>query len=84
MIAWFCQILNSLPFLRITKPDHETDFVSFFIIIEALEAGFEVVLFEQMSELGGNWVFKETECHASVYRSTVINTSKHQMCFSDL
>ena len=46
-------------------------------------AGFDVTVFEQTGDIGGNWVFRETEAHASVYRSTVINTSKQMMSFSD-
>eukprot|EP01096_Ripella_sp_DP13-Kostka_P008089 TRINITY_DN3004_c0_g1_i1.p1 TRINITY_DN3004_c0_g1~~TRINITY_DN3004_c0_g1_i1.p1 ORF type:complete len:642 (+),score=224.36 TRINITY_DN3004_c0_g1_i1:51-1928(+) len=50
---------------------------------EAMEAGFSVVVFEQTGEIGGNWVFKENEAHSSVYRTTVINTSRQLMAFSD-
>lgn len=42
----------------------------------------EPVCFEQEDAIGGLWYFTEEERHSSVYRSTVINTSK-EMCFSD-
>ena len=45
--------------------------------------GFEPVCFEQEDSIGGLWYFTEEERHSSVYRSTVINTSKEMMCFSD-
>ena len=50
-----------------------------------LEAGFEPVCFERSSQIGGLWNFKE-QAHrgeASVMRSTIINTSKEMMCYSD-
>lgn len=45
--------------------------------------GLEPVCFEQEDSIGGLWYFTEEERHSSVYRSTVINTSKEMMCFSD-
>ena len=48
-----------------------------------LDEGLEPVCFEQEDDLGGLWRFTEKESHSSVYRSTVINTSKEMMCFSD-
>ena len=48
-----------------------------------LEEGLEPVCFEQEDEIGGLWRFTEKESHSSVYRSTIINTSKEMMCFSD-
>ena len=45
--------------------------------------GLEPVCFEQEYSIGGLWYFTEEERHSSVYRSTVINTSKEMMCFSD-
>ncbi len=50
---------------------------------EALAKGFQVTVFEQTDVIGGNWVFRESETHASVYRSTFINTSKQTMVYSD-
>ena len=47
------------------------------------EDGLEPVCFEQEDSIGGLWHFTEEERHSSVYRSTVINTSKEMMCFSD-
>lgn len=47
------------------------------------EEGLEPVCFEQEDSMGGLWYFTEEERHSSVYRSTVINTSKEMMCFSD-
>jgi cation diffusion facilitator CzcD-associated flavoprotein CzcO len=48
-----------------------------------LDEGIEPVLFEQTDRIGGNWVFREEESHASVYRSTFINTSREIMAYSD-
>ena len=45
--------------------------------------GLEPVCFEAEDEIGGLWHFTEEERHSSVYRSTVINTSKEMMCYSD-
>eukprot|EP00117_Sycon_ciliatum_P025628 scpid36679/ scgid21233/ Dimethylaniline monooxygenase [N-oxide-forming] 5; Dimethylaniline oxidase 5; Hepatic flavin-containing monooxygenase 5 len=50
---------------------------------EAMQAGLDVVIFEQTAAIGGNWVFREEEAHSSVYRSTVINTTKQMNAFSD-
>jgi hypothetical protein len=50
---------------------------------QALRAGFDVTVYEQTDAIGGNWVFRESETHASVYRSTFINTSKQAMVYSD-
>lgn len=47
------------------------------------DEGLEPVCFEQEDAIGGLWYFTEEERHSSVYRSTVINTSKEMMCFSD-
>ena len=47
------------------------------------EEGLEPVCFEQEDSIGGLWYFTEEERHSSVYRSTVINTSKEMMCLSD-
>lgn len=43
---------------------------------ELMEVGMDVTVLEMSSHIGGNWVFKEGDGHASVYRSTFINTSK--------
>jgi len=48
-----------------------------------LDEGIEPVLFEQTDRIGGNWVFRPEESHASVYRSTFINTSREIMAYSD-
>lgn len=45
--------------------------------------GLEPVCFEEEDTIGGLWYFTEEERHSSVYGSTVINTSKEMMCFSD-
>ena len=47
------------------------------------DEGLEPVCFEQEESIGGLWHFTEEERHSSVYRSTVINTSKEMMCYSD-
>ena len=47
------------------------------------DQGLKPVCFEQEDSIGGLWHFTEEERHSSVYRSTVINTSKEMMCFSD-
>ena len=47
------------------------------------DEGLEPVCFEEEDKIGGLWRFTEEERHSSVYRSTVINTSKEMMCFSD-
>lgn len=41
-----------------------------------LEAGLEVVVFEQNDRVGGNWVFNATTGHSSVYNNTHIISSK--------
>jgi len=48
-----------------------------------LEAGFDPACFEAEADIGGLWRFTEEERNSSVYRSTIINTSKELMCFSD-
>ncbi|KAH9514067.1 Cyclopentanone 1,2-monooxygenase (CPMO) [Bulinus truncatus] len=53
-----------------------------------LEAGFtDIVCFERRDVIGGLWYFKDTPARwkdeSSVNRSTVINTSKEFMAFSD-
>ncbi len=45
--------------------------------------GFDVVCFEQEDEIGGLWHFTEKDSHSSVCKSTVINTSKEMMSYSD-
>ena len=45
--------------------------------------GFEVICFEQEDEIGGLWRFTTSDTHSSVCKSTVINTSKEMMSFSD-
>lgn len=49
-----------------------------------LDEGLAPVCFEQEDYIGGMWQFTEDRTKtSSVYRSTVINTSKEMMCFSD-
>ena len=49
-----------------------------------LDEDLEPVCFEQEDYIGGMWQFTEDRSKtSSVYRSTVINTSKEMMCFSD-
>lgn len=49
-----------------------------------LDEGLTPVCFEQERYVGGMWNFtEENSVSSSVYRSTVINTSKEMMCFSD-
>ena len=49
------------------------------------DEGMVPVCFEQEQNIGGLWYFTEKDrpTVSSVYRSTVINTSKEMMCFSD-
>eukprot|EP00794_Sanderia_malayensis_P014230 gene14231-15714_t len=49
----------------------------------AVEEGFDVVCFEQESIIGGLWHYTEKDSHSSVCKSTVINTSKEMMSYSD-
>ena len=46
-------------------------------------SGFDVVCFEQQNEIGGLWRYTNEETHSSVCKSTVINTSKEMMSYSD-
>ncbi|KAL4218994.1 Cyclopentanone 1 [Mactra antiquata] len=50
-----------------------------------LDEGLEPVCYERTDEIGGLWNFKEEirPGQASVMKSTVINTSKEIMCYSD-
>ena len=48
-----------------------------------LDERLDPVCFELDSDIGGAWRFKEDPSKNSVYRSTVINTSKELSCFSD-
>ncbi|XP_070532961.1 flavin-containing monooxygenase 5-like [Ptychodera flava] len=50
-----------------------------------LDEGLEPVCFEKSTDIGGLWNYHEDirEGHASVFRTTVINTSKEIMSFSD-
>ena len=50
-----------------------------------LDEGLEPTLFERTTNIGGLWQFTEEvrDDQACVMRSTVINTSKELMCFSD-
>ncbi|KAJ3334507.1 hypothetical protein HDU91_002699, partial [Kappamyces sp. JEL0680] len=53
-------------------------------IKHCLEQGLEPVCFESASSLGGIWRYTQTkDAHSSVYSSTVVNTSKEMMQFSD-
>lgn len=49
---------------------------------EAIFHGLKPVCFEIDADIGGLWN-TNTKNHSSVYDSTVINTSKEMMCFSD-
>lgn len=50
-----------------------------------LEDGLEPVCFEMSSDIGGLWNYKTSLIHGkgSVMKSTIINTSKESMAFSD-
>ena len=50
-----------------------------------LEEGLEPVCFERTNNMGGLWYYTEDvrPDQACVMKSTVINTSKEVMCFSD-
>ncbi|EDV22235.1 uncharacterized protein TRIADDRAFT_50681 [Trichoplax adhaerens] len=51
---------------------------------ECLDEGIEAVILEKENHIGGLWKFEEDVGKGgTVYRSTVINTSKEMMCFSD-
>lgn len=53
-------------------------------IKSCIEENLEPVCFERNNSIGGLWNFTEdAEGHSSVYKSTVINTSKEMTCFSD-
>jgi dimethylaniline monooxygenase (N-oxide forming) len=47
--------------------------------------GFDVVCFEKSEDIGGLWRYKPGDCEgeASVMKTTIINTSKEMMAFSD-
>lgn len=45
--------------------------------------GFDVVCFEQEDGIGGLWKYTDNDSHSSVCKSTVINTSKEMMSYSD-
>ena len=52
-----------------------------------LDEGLEPVCFEKTKEIGGLWCYRENDKErdglACVFKSTVINTSKEMMCYSD-
>ncbi|XP_077987004.1 flavin-containing monooxygenase 5-like [Glandiceps talaboti] len=50
-----------------------------------LDEGLEPVCFEKGTDIGGLWNYHTDikEGHASVFRSTIINTDKEIMCYSD-
>ncbi|XP_072013611.1 flavin-containing monooxygenase 5-like isoform X2 [Amphiura filiformis] len=52
-----------------------------------LDEGLEPVCFEKTNEIGGLWCYRESNEErdglACVFKSTVINTSKEMMCYSD-
>ena len=53
-------------------------------IKSCIDEGLEPVCFEREDNIGGLWYFTEDDRDkGSVYRSTVINTSKEMMCYSD-
>ncbi len=55
------------------------------VVLKTLrEAGLtDVACFEAQAELGGNWVFRDTTGHASVYETTHIISSKRLSQYSD-
>ena len=50
-----------------------------------VDEGLKPVCFERTDEVGGLWKYTQQvqDGHACVMRSTVINTSKEMMCYSD-
>nr|XP_054755850.1 flavin-containing monooxygenase 5-like [Lytechinus pictus] len=49
-----------------------------------LDEGLEPVCFEKSGDIGGLWCYREERHdHASVFKSTVINTCKEITCYSD-
>uniref|UniRef100_H2ZGS4 Flavin-containing monooxygenase n=1 Tax=Ciona savignyi TaxID=51511 RepID=H2ZGS4_CIOSA len=49
-----------------------------------IDEGLEPVCFEKSHDIGGLWRYEEKEKEgACVYNSTIINTSKEMMCYSD-
>lgn len=52
-------------------------------IKQCLEEGLVPVCFESSSSIGGLWRYSAKESHSSCYHSTVVNTSKEMMQFSD-
>lgn len=50
-----------------------------------LDEGLEPVCFERFNEIGGLWYYTEQvrEDHGCVMKSTIMNTCKEMMCFSD-
>ena len=54
-----------------------------YIIILCTFSGFDVVCFEQEDGIGGLWKYTNNDSHSSVCKSTVINTSKEMMSYSD-
>ncbi|KAI6653974.1 hypothetical protein LOD99_3150 [Oopsacas minuta] len=50
---------------------------------EALSHGLKPVCFEIDCDIGGLWNIDKKNYSSSVYNSTIINTSKEMMCFSD-
>lgn len=54
-------------------------------IKSCLDDGLEPVCIERSDDIGGLWNYKDTACdgQACVMKSTIINTSKEMMCYSD-
>ena len=50
-----------------------------------LDDGLEPVCFERTDDIGGLWNYKDQthDGQATVMKSTIINTSKEMMCYSD-
>jgi thioredoxin reductase len=48
-----------------------------------LDQGLQVTVFDRGSEVGGNWVFSETEGHSSVFETTHIISSKTMSQYDD-
>lgn len=53
-------------------------------IKSCVEDGVEPVCLERTDDIGGLWNYRETcEGQSCVMKSTIINTSKEMMCYSD-
>ncbi|KCV68695.1 hypothetical protein H696_04983 [Fonticula alba] len=50
---------------------------------ECLAAGLKTVCFEKSSDIGGLWRYSRDPSRGTIYKSTIINTCKEMMSFSD-